>query len=459
MSELLAIPQREFDLYAMHLPHGPNYGDARLLSTWRTKRCTAVGATFSLPLPEPYGFLALRRRVDRCFALVEERVGFRTHDDALETMRAGLRVDDGPEPMPSGERRRLPLFDLEGRRPCSIFKLLTQTDSHRSAARAVEELYLALPQPDLNFASDFQTSNFDARLWELYVFACIREQGTPVVQDSASPDFHLKTDSAEGFVEAVTANSPEPRQSGFPPPQFAPTDPAERMSGDAAARFAKTLRSKLQRAYDQMPHVRGRPFALALADFHGPSTMTWTREALPTYLYGLFPLVKETASGKVATAEPLARLRGHPHIPAGLFRDESTRGLSAVIFSNAGTISKFNRMGFLAGFRPQGVTMQRSGVLFDRRPGALEPIRFDYDILSSEYARLWPGGEAWCVELEVYHNPMASVPFDFDLLPGAAHWFERGGEIVCKTIWKNSVLASVTTVLSPTLKRELGRLA
>jgi hypothetical protein len=69
------------------------------------------------------------------------------------------------------------------------------------------------------------------------------------------------------------------------------------------------------------------------------------------------------------------------------------------------------------------------------------------------------GGEAWCVELEVYHNPMANVPFDFDLLPGATHWFEWDGEIVCRASWKNLVISSVTTVLSPTLKRELGRLA
>ena len=31
-----------------------------------------------------------------------------------------------------------------------------------------------------------------------------------------------------------------------------------------------------------------------------------------------------------------------------------------------------------------------------------------------------------------------------DFLPGATHWFEHNGEIICETQWKNQVLASVT---------------
>jgi hypothetical protein len=64
--------------------------------------------------------------------------------------------------------------------------------------------------------------------------------------------------------------------------------------------------------------------------------------------------------------------------------------------------------------------------------------------LSDEYAALWPEGEAWCQELEVYHNPLATRPIDFDLLPGATHWFKQDGEIVCTTIWEWSVMSSVT---------------
>ena len=88
--------------------------------------------------------------------------------------------------------------------------------------------------------------------------------------------------------------------------------------------------------------------------------------------------------------------------------------------------------------------MVREGVLFDRTPGALDPKPFKLDILDPAYAAMWPWGEAWCQELEVFHNPLATHPIAFDLLPGATHWFERDGEVVCSTIWEWSVLASIT---------------
>ena len=141
-----------------------------------------------------------------------------------------------------------------------------------------------------------------------------------------------------------------------------------------------------------------------------------------------------------------ATLRDDQKLPAGLFGDPAISHLSAVIFSNAATLSKFNRMGFLCGWQPQGLTMVRDGILFDRTPGALEPKSFKLDVLSDEYAALWPNGEAWCQELEVFHNPHAKYPLTFDLLPGATHWFERDGDLECLTIWEWFVLSSVTHV-------------
>lgn len=453
MPDLISISIREFELYAMTLPSGPNFGDARLMSTWRSDRATCVGATVWYPGSQSYGFLAMRRRVDHRLAQVANEDGLGDHDAALDAMRTAMRSDAPPEPVPSGERNRPLLSRLDNRTPCDTFKLLTSTLSHWPALMTVGELYLAMPKPDDNFASDFQTANFDARLWELYLFACFREQGIAVSQDWPSPDFHLRSGTDEAYVEAVTANPQEPRQPGFPRPRPAPQDRDERLSGFAAVRFAKTLRSKLQRAYEKLPHVRGLPYALAIADFHSPGSMVWSREALPTYLYGLLPSIVDGPAGKSGSMQPLAHLRGHPQIPAGLFLDPSMKDLSAVISSNGGTLSKFNRMGFLAGFRVPGMTMRRSGSLFDRRPGVLEPIDFNFDILSNDYARLWPGGEAWCQELEVFHNPLANAPLSFDLIPRATHWFAKDGEVVCQTVWKNSVLASTTRVKAPPLPK------
>src|SRR5664280_1292867 len=132
----------------------------------------------------------------------------------------------------------------------------------------------------------------------------------------------------------------------------APEDKVERLIGAPAVRFAKTLRSKLQRGYERYTDVQGKPLALAIADFHAPGSMTWSREALPSYLYGVHPQVVDGPDGPHAIGPAVSVLRGKDEIPSGLFRDPAMAHLSAVIFSNAATLSIFNRMGFLAGWRP-----------------------------------------------------------------------------------------------------------
>ncbi|CZT27987.1 hypothetical protein [Pseudomonas cerasi] len=172
--------------------------------------------------------------------------------------------------------------------------------------------------------------------------------------------------------------------------------------------------------------------------------MVWSREALPTYLYSLRADVTGDGTDRRAIGVPISNLTDPHSIPAGLFRDPNFAHLSAVIFSNSATLAKFNRMGFLAGWRPPGLAMIRRDILVDRTPGALEPIDFNLAVDSAEYQALWPWGEAWCQELEVFHNPLATHPIPFDLIPGVTHWFERDGDIECSTIWANSVISSIT---------------
>ncbi|MGE8569641.1 MAG: hypothetical protein ACN6PV_24470 [Achromobacter sp.] len=449
---IVPLSRRAFDLYAMSLPFGPNYGDAEFITAIKVERGGAVGAVFGTP-DGRFVALTMRRRVDHRFVMTSEVACIPTLDQAVARVSEDMKLGQPPEPLKPGERCRPNLLDLDQRTPCVAFQLLAGGPIRWAAMNTVMELYLAMPNPDANFASDMQTVNFDSRLWELYLFACYREMGIEVSQDVPSPDFKLVVGPLSAYVEAVTANPTEARDGSLPELKHAPVDKIERLAGDAAARFAKTLRSKIQKDYHDLPHVRGLPFALALADFHGGSTMVWSREALPTYLYGNLPVVKEGENGRYAVCEPIDKLKGHD-IKAGLFNDPEMRGLSAIVFSNACTIAKFNRMGVLAGLGVPGVKLRRQGILYDRTPGALEPIDFDMDVESEEYQALWPWGEAWCVELEVYHNPGAAHPFPFDLLPGATHWFERDGEVVCNTMWEHTVLASTATVSAP---KELQR--
>ena len=356
-----------------------------------------------------------------------------------------MRIADPPEPLKPGTKRRPLLLDLAGRTPNDHFALLTRSLNHRPALLALGEVYLAMPRPDDNFVPDFQTANFDARLWELYPLAAFREQGITVFQDVPSPDFRIEREGHAAYVEAVTANATGERAEAFSRPQAAPEDLRERLLGAPAERFAKTLRSKLQRDYHNLPHVSGGPFALALADFHAPSSMTWSRGAPKLSVRVLSSnhrwsrgATGRSHSGRPACRSPRASRRSVPRSGDGLpVRDHLQQ------CGYTGEVQSHGISGRVASTGPDDA--RREGILLDRTPGALTGVPFDLDILSDDYTALWqPYGEQWCVELEVYHNPLAAHPFAFDLLPGATHWFEVDGEIVCSTIWEQQVLSSIT---------------
>lgn len=449
---LVQITARHFELFALSLERGPNFGGREIFDAYMTEESGAAGAVMIDPDTWAFSTLTMRRRVDHRWVLTDERDGFVMPEAAIAHLRSSFRIGDPAEPLPPGDRRRRRLLE-RGRSGISPeFELLTTSLNHVPALMTMGECYLALPNPDPNFVTDFQTNNFASRLFELYLLACFREQDVRVRQDHVSPDFEIDRMGATCWIEAVTANSPEPRSGGIGPWVHAPEDQDERLTGNTAERFAKTLRGKLQRNYEQLPHVQGQPFAIAIADFHESGSMVWSREALPSYLYGFKAYIEGEGEDRRAAAVPISHLTGTNKIPAGLFRDPAFAHLSGVLFSNAATLSKFNRMGFLAGWRPRDLNMIRQGIISDHTPGAVDAIPFALSVASREYQELWPYGEQWCQELEFFHNPLATHPVPFELLPGTTHWFERDGEIQSRTVWKNSVLASVTHLVVP--KRE-----
>ena len=225
--------------------------------------------------------------------------------------------------------------------------------------------------------ADCQTENFHTRLWEALLLACFREQGLLVTQPHSSPDFRIENrHGGEAWIEAVTANPPvryNHLNAGITDP---PEDADERFFGPAAVRFAKTLGNKLQRQYDTLPHVVGKPFAIALADFHAPASMVWSRDALFGYLYGMRPEVVEVDGKRIGAPREATHLLGEAHFPAGLFRSAEHSELSAVVFTNACSLAKFNRVGVSAGALTKGLRYTRIGALVDRTPGALKAIPF-----------------------------------------------------------------------------------
>ena len=441
------LPQFLFDVYALALPRGHGFGRWPPVGAWQSDDGLACGVVTRDVDDGDFGVVVIRRRVDHVWTVTAQEQGLASLGDALARLQPLLKEGALPEPMPPNTAPRPALHDLEGRTPSDVFGVLKQP-SHHVAAWLLNQLYLSLPSPDKNWAGDCQTGNFHTRLWEAQLLASFREQGLLVTQPHWSPDFRIENRHGDAaWVEAVTANPPVPYNHVNSAPSRPPESRKEIFLGPAAVRFAKTLGNKLQRDYDQLPHVSGKPFMIALADFQAPASMVWSREALIGYLYGMHVEVIEVKGRRVASAVAASHLLGDTAFPAGLFCNEDHSELSAVIFSNACSIAKLSRVGVSAGASTKGLRYVRIGNFFDRTPGALQGIPFCLDVTSAEYKALWPQGyEPWSAELEVLHNPYARYPVPRALLREATHWFDEEGEMTCEAHYETSVLWSQTMI-------------
>ena len=441
------ISRWEFDIYALSLPRGHGFGDRPPVGAWRSADGLSCGVVTRDVRDGEFGILVMRRRVDGVWTVIAKRHGFGSRDTACGHMAKELRNGEPPGPIPASIATRPSLYDLRGRTPSNVFGLLTNP-SHHPAAWTLNQLYLALPKPDKNWASDLQTANFHTRLWEAQLLASLREQGLLVTQPHDSPDFRIE--NARGcvaWVEAVTANPPVPYDHVNAPRSEMPTEPRDSFFGAAALRFAKTLGNKLSKHYDRMPHVVGQPFMIAVADFQASGSMIWSRDGLIGYLFGEGAHAVDVDGRKQAKVIKAEHLLGDDAFPVGLFADDRHAELSAVIFSNACSMAKLNRVAVSGQGAPKGLRYTRFGGYFDRTPGALTPIPFCLDVTSDEYRGLWPHEyEPWTAEFEVYHNPFARHPLPFDLLPEACHWFEQDGEMVCQSVYETSILWSLTRI-------------
>ena len=117
---------------------------------------------------------------------------------------------------------------------------------------------------------------------------------------------------------------------------------------------------------------------------------------------------------KVATHK-----HGDKEIPSGFFDLPGAENVSAVVFSNEGTIMKFNRMGFRFE-KYVDVRMVRVGFTMDFNLAATAPAAFGY--LVGDFDEEWGHG------MSVYHNPNATHPVPVNFFEGFSgrHWFENG---------------------------------
>lgn len=300
------------------------------------------------------------------------------------------------------------------------FVSLANDEGYSSARGMIEPMMRWYEDADGNFVEQFQSTGFDQRIWELYLFALLIELGYVIDREKAVPDFCCSGLRGQMAIEAVTVG---PTRQGAeivqPPPTDTPEQQRAYLEEYMPIKFGSPLFSKLKKEYWKKDHVVDIPLVLAVADFSSPGSMVHTRSALERYLYGFFyETGKDEDGAPVISAKRIeAHTWGDKTIPSGFFKIPEAKNISAVISTTAGTISKFNRIGLTAGFGSDNILMIREGTLIDHDPGATDPLMFRAVVNAPDY------NEPWVQSLNVYHNPNARIPLPEHMFENAAHHY------------------------------------
>jgi hypothetical protein len=295
-----------------------------------------------------------------------------------------------------------------------------------SPARAlIEAMMPYYTDIDGNFVEQFQSTAFDARFWELYLFALLTEERFVFDRSQNAPDFMCDGLFQDIFVEAVTVG---PTQSGnvitepMPPEGSAFKD---YLLEYMPIKWAGALTAKLKKRYWALPHVMAKPIVFAIQDFHVPRAMTFTTSTLLPYLYGRSFAAYHDADGHlhVKSTRRQEHTWGNKTVESGFFYLPSALFISAVLHNPTATISKFNRMARLAKLGSRHVKMFCFGTAYNANRDATLPVPFRFDVDDPSYM------ETWCEGLNVYHNPNALYPLHPALFPGAMHHRLRGQDI------------------------------
>lgn len=327
--------------------------------------------------------------------------------------------------------------------------------SFTAARRLMDELFTEFRDVDGSFVREFQTTGFSPRVFELALFAYLREQEYDLDRSSPTVDFLVAGESPVA-IEACTSNPAQGREdvtlpaSGWP---SIPDDlPAEER--DFIFQSGKALRRKLLkrdaagRAYWDLPQVSGVPFVIALQSFHNLSALFHSVGLLSQYLYGSRDVVSYDADGALQlTPEQIGQhVYAGKSIPSGLFALPEAANLSAVLFSNSSTMSLFNRMGTERGYSPSDVAMIRVGTIADPDPNATKPRLFGHLVRPEQPEQRETFGEG----LHVLHNPWAQIPLRTGVLRGVTEHQRLDDGRVLTTTTRLSPFTSQTLIFEGT---------
>lgn len=427
---------KRFNVFAAHTRSPAAAYNSKELAWFSNEEETVLGVLLLDTIDNDYVGILLGRDEVAKFRCFDIKVSIETETEARNWIENTIKWHsrNGAKIFPQGDTNNkkplnlfTPIKSIEKLHPS--FMNIIKLDGFLPARQIISEIMSHYIDIDGNFVEQFQTTGFDARLWELYLNSYITEEQLFTNRDYDRPDFLVKKYGKSVAIEAVIVG----RQKDNPISVMKIEDKLpnsekeikERLEHEIPIRFGSPLFSKLKKEYWKLDHIRGLPLVFAIADFHDDQSMLWTSTALHNYLYGVRHEYYHDENGQLII-EP-TRIETHEFngkkIPSGFFFQPNAENVSAILFSASGTISKFNRLGRQAGFIAPNVLMHRIGTCYDHNPNASLPKVFKYLVDES-------CNETWSEGLSMFHNPNAKIPVPKELFPSIAHHHFDNNQII-----------------------------
>lgn len=422
------INKNRFDIFVLNSRHPNAKLIAKELEYYSNYNKTILGTILFDYTDKDFSCVLLCRDENRKFKAFDLKTDFKTIEVARKWLKRKIKdyTRNKLEIVEQGDNEKgVELFnDIIAKSKMHPYYAILKDDASKFPAKnAIIEVANHFGDIDGNFVDQFQSVNgFDSRLWEIYLFAFLTEEGFLFDRSNYRPDFVVRKDGIEIGIEAVIVARPKTT-----PPS---TDPSKLLnksleeiekenSNDMPLRFGSALYSKLSKKYWEDEHLKNKPLILAIADFHADQSMIWSFPALLGYLYGYdYPYSinenKEVVI-KPQKIDPYIKPNGEK-IDSGFFFTPDSENVSAVLFSATATISKFTRMGIQAGFGVKDHMVLRVGAKFNKEGKAFLPEKFIYEVNEN-------CNESWGEGVSMFHNPNAKYPIDIDLFPNVAHHF------------------------------------
>ena len=307
------------------------------------------------------------------------------------------------------------------------FEYMRTSRASEPARLMANEIFQDFPDTDGNFVEQFQTTGFDSRIFELYLYAYLSRSGYSVNKEHEQPDLIVTKGGVAVAIEATTVNPTQAKDTiaSRKIADLTTEELWEKLENELPIRFGGPLFSKLNKEYWRLEQCRGIPIVFAIEAFQEEGSLYFSHSSLGQYLYGLrhYPDWTEDGHLLVKSTEITDHKWGAKIIPSNFFGQPNAEYISAVIFSNSGTYTKFCRMGYQAGYYRGNMQGIRRGTCWDPDPDAAKPMEFSYEVDDP------PVMESWGQGLVVFHNPYALFRVPRGYFVDAAELYVEDGQI------------------------------